>query len=130
MRGRCDVDLLQLLFQRLGVHRLDPVAVAAGQRGAHAVGAAAARAHDDHVWSLPARRVPEAVKALVAAYKADKKGDETLQQWVVRAGRAKVKEVVAPFTSLPAYEQNPEMYFDWGDTSDFKAEIGVGECAA
>lgn len=82
------------------------------------------------VAAIPSRRVPEAVKAIVAAYKADKKGDETLQQWIIRAGRVKVKEIVTPFTTLPAYEQNPELYFDWGDTSDFKAEIGVGECAA
>jgi sulfite reductase beta subunit-like hemoprotein len=82
------------------------------------------------VAALPARRVPEALKALVAAYKKDKQGAETLAQWLERVGRARVKELVQEFTQLPAYEQSPEMYFDWGDTSDFKAEIGVGECAA
>jgi sulfite reductase beta subunit-like hemoprotein len=82
------------------------------------------------VTAIPARRVPEAIKAIVAAYKKDKQGAETLDKWLDRAGRARVKEVVAEFTQLPAYEKDPTLYFDWGDTSDFKAEIGVGECAA
>lgn len=82
------------------------------------------------VTAIPARRVPEALKALVAVYKKEKQGTETLAQWIDRAGRARVKELTQEFTQLPAYEKNPEMYFDWGDTTDFKAEIGVGECAA
>jgi sulfite reductase beta subunit-like hemoprotein len=82
------------------------------------------------VAAIPARRVPDAMKAIVAAYKKDKQGNETLAAWLDRAGRARVKEAVQEFTQLPPYEQDPTMYYDWGDTSDFKAEIGVGECAA
>jgi sulfite reductase beta subunit-like hemoprotein len=82
------------------------------------------------VTAVPARRVPDAIKAIVAAFKKEKQSGESFDAWLNRAGRAKVKEIVLPFTELPPYEQEPSLYYDWGDTSDFKAEIGAGECAA
>ncbi len=82
------------------------------------------------VAPIPARRVPEALKKLVALYKKEKQGNETFEAYLNRVGKARVKEEVQEFTQLPPYEQNPTLYFDWGDTTDFKAEVGVGECAA
>jgi sulfite reductase (ferredoxin) len=82
------------------------------------------------VGALPARRVPDAVKKLVATYKAERQGAELFAGWLDRVGKTRVKELVQEFTALPPYEQNPTLYFDWGDTKDFVAEIGVGECAA
>lgn len=82
------------------------------------------------VGAVPARRVPEAVKALVAAFKSDRQGGELFAQWLDRVGKARVKELVLPFATLPPYEQDPTLYFDWGENKDFIADIGVGECAA
>jgi sulfite reductase beta subunit-like hemoprotein len=82
------------------------------------------------VAAIPARRVPEAVKKLVALYKAEKQGAETFGDFLLRVGRARVKDEVLPFTQLPSYEKEPSLYRDWGDDTDFKAEIGAGECAA
>jgi sulfite reductase (ferredoxin) len=82
------------------------------------------------VVALPARRVPEALKKLVAFYKKEKCEGENFQTFLQRVGKARVKEEVLEFTKLPPYEENPTMYYDWGDTSDFKAEVGAGECAA
>ena len=82
------------------------------------------------VGAVPARRVPDAVKKLVATYKSERQGAELFAGWLDRVGKARVKELVQEFMTLPPYEKDPTLYFDWGDTKDFVAEIGVGECAA
>ena len=82
------------------------------------------------IAALPARRVPEAVKRVIGAYKAERQGTELFETWFDRVGKARVKELVQEFTTLPPYAENPTLYFDWGETADFKPDIGVGECAA
>ncbi|HNA60594.1 MAG TPA: nitrite/sulfite reductase [Elusimicrobiota bacterium] len=82
------------------------------------------------VGAIPARRVPEAVKKLVALFKAEKQGAENFAQWLERVGKARVKSEIQEFTTLPPFEQNPSLYYDWGENAEFKVDIGVGECAA
>ena len=82
------------------------------------------------VTAIPARRVPEAMKKIIAVYKAEKNQSETFDAFLQRVGRTRIKEVIQEFTQLPPFEQDPSLYYDWGDTSEFKAEIGVGECAS
>lgn len=82
------------------------------------------------VGALPARRVPDAVKKLIAVFNQEKQPQELFAAWLDRVGKNKIRDLVKEFTVLPPYEENPSLYQDWGDTSDFKVEIGVGECAA
>jgi sulfite reductase beta subunit-like hemoprotein len=82
------------------------------------------------IMPLPARRVPDAIKKLIALYKKEKTGAENFETFISRLGKARVKEELVEFTQLPPFEQNPSLYYDWGDTSEFKAEVGLGECAA
>jgi sulfite reductase beta subunit-like hemoprotein len=82
------------------------------------------------VAAIPARRVPDAVKKIVAVFKKEKGPHEKFDEFLQRLGRDRIKQEVLEFTQLPPYEKDPSLYFDWGDTSDFKAEIGQGECAA
>jgi sulfite reductase beta subunit-like hemoprotein len=82
------------------------------------------------ITAVPAKRAPEVVKHLVGLYKKEKQGTERFVQTMERLGRDRLKTEVEPFRALPPYEQNPEMYFEWGEHADFKAEIGQGECAA
>jgi sulfite reductase (ferredoxin) len=82
------------------------------------------------IAALPARRVPDAVKKVIGAYKAERQGTELFETWFDRVGKAHVKELVLEFTTLPPYAENPTLYYDWGETADFKPDIGVGECAA
>ena len=56
---------------------------------------------------------------------------ETFLQWTERVGAPRLKELVEPFTKVPAYDQDPKMYEDLGDPGHpFKLEMGKGECAA
>ncbi|MBK8574885.1 MAG: Mov34/MPN/PAD-1 family protein [Elusimicrobia bacterium] len=82
------------------------------------------------IAALPARRVPDAVKKVIGAYKTERQGAELFETWFDRVGKSRVKELVQEFTILPPYAENPTLYFDWGETADFKPDIGVGECAA
>jgi sulfite reductase beta subunit-like hemoprotein/proteasome lid subunit RPN8/RPN11 len=82
------------------------------------------------IAALPARRVPDAVKKVIGAYKSERQGVELFETWFDRVGKSHVKELVQEFTVLPPYAENPTLYFDWGETADFKPDIGVGECAA
>jgi sulfite reductase (ferredoxin) len=40
------------------------------------------------------------------------------------------KQALEAFTALPAYEESPEAYRDWGAESEFSlVGMGPGECA-
>jgi sulfite reductase beta subunit-like hemoprotein len=82
------------------------------------------------IVALPARRAPEAVKHLVQLYKKERSASERFVDTMGRLGRNRIKEEVEQFRALPPYEEKPEMYHEWGENTDFKVEIGQGECAA
>ncbi len=85
-----------------------------------------------HQTSLrfPAKRVPELVKHLISMYREQHTEGETFFGFVDRIGRAKFQEILKPFTTLPAYEENKELYYDWGEQTDYEMrDAGAGECA-
>lgn len=83
------------------------------------------------IAQIPARRTPEATKAILDAFKKEKGTSEAFLQWAERVGAQKLKDLVAPFTTVPAFDRDPLMYEDLGDSGKpFKLEIGKGECAA
>jgi sulfite reductase beta subunit-like hemoprotein len=79
---------------------------------------------------VPARQVPEAVKALLELYRAERKPEETFDVFVDRTERGRLRSVLAPWTELPPSSETPEKYLDWGSDEKFKLETGTGECAA
>lgn len=82
------------------------------------------------IAAVPARRAPEVVKHLVQLYKKEKQGTERFVETVERLGKERIKKEVEPFRSLPPFEQKPDLYYEWGEFQEFKAEVGQGECAA
>ncbi|MBI3943935.1 MAG: hypothetical protein HY326_13035 [Chloroflexi bacterium] len=40
-----------------------------------------------------------------------------------------IREALADLAELPPYEEDPELYTDWGEEEEFKVEVGRGECA-
>ncbi len=83
------------------------------------------------IAQIPAKRTPEATQAILDAFKKEKGASETFLQWAERVGAPKLKELMIPFTTIPAYDQDPKMYEDLGDPGKpFKLEMGKGECAA
>lgn len=81
------------------------------------------------ILQIPARRVPEAVRTLLEFFRKERLGQETFRPFVDRVGTARIKELLAPFSTVdPA---DPKKYEDLGaEGSAFKMEMGKGECAA
>ena len=80
------------------------------------------------VMRIPARRVPIALDRLVAQYRRERAGGEGFAQWVERADRAAVKELLGDL----ALSDHPgaEEIVDWDQDSVFTGKTGEGECAA
>jgi sulfite reductase (ferredoxin) len=82
------------------------------------------------VGKLPARRVPAAVRSLLDFYLKEGGADASFSAFTRRVGRAVLKQRLAPLTALPAAEDAPELYREFGKESEpFAVRRGVGECA-
>lgn len=78
---------------------------------------------------IPARRVPEAIKTLLADYRKNRQSGEVFRAYTERVGTAKIKEVLEPYTHVDM--NDPKKWEDLGaEGVDFKMEMGKGECAA
>jgi len=82
------------------------------------------------VGRIPAKLVPQAVKALLEIYRGERAAGEAFSAFVERVGVERMKAVVAPWTELPPSAEAPGQYLDWGAEQNFKIETGPGECAA
>jgi sulfite reductase (ferredoxin) len=82
------------------------------------------------VGAVPSKAVPDVLDELTNRYVQERTSEESFQDWVTRLGRKGIKELLIPFTEVPAYEENPIFYSDWGDPREFTlGDMGVGECA-
>ncbi len=84
------------------------------------------------VLKLPARRIPEAVVRILERYRQDRQSaQEPFGAFAARMGTPYWQQALQPFTSLPAYDESPEAYRDWGAETEFTlGGMGPGECAA
>ena len=82
------------------------------------------------IVKVPAKNVPDAIRHLLEVYRRDQQGGESLQGFITRMGKAKLKEELIPYTFLPSFEENANYYFDWEADEEFSVEdLGPGECA-
>jgi sulfite reductase beta subunit-like hemoprotein len=83
------------------------------------------------VARIPAKRVPEALEALVNAYRRDRQPGDSFSEWIDRlVDTGGLKEwaasVVAPFL----FVEDVTDFSDWGQQASFTVKIGENECAA
>lgn len=79
---------------------------------------------------LPAKNVPAAVSHLVDLYRRERLLSETFPNFLVRSGKAKLKDELIPYTIVPSFEDDPTFYYDWEGEEEFVLEdLGPGECA-
>jgi len=82
------------------------------------------------VGSVPSRRVPEVVDALTDRYVHEREKAEDFRGWVGRVGKRDIRKFLDPFMKIPAYDEDPSFYSDWGDVREFTiGDLGIGECA-
>ncbi|MBI4353565.1 MAG: nitrite/sulfite reductase [Candidatus Omnitrophica bacterium] len=83
------------------------------------------------IAQIPAKRTPDATRAILETFKKERGAHEDFVQWSGRAGVQHLKNIVEPFTTIPSYDDEPLMYEDLGDPGKpFQVQIGKGECAA
>lgn len=82
------------------------------------------------VLPVPAKKIPEAVSHLLKFYQSRREVGESLKNFVDRTGVERVREELTGFTPIPPYEQDPEIYKDWGSDRDFQLQAKKGECSA
>lgn len=78
---------------------------------------------------IPAKNIPMAIDRLLQIYKANRENCEVLITFLDRFGSGRVAEILAEFTQLPAYEEAPDGFRDWGAEEAFQPKTGAGECA-
>jgi sulfite reductase (ferredoxin) len=83
------------------------------------------------VATIAARAVPAAFVSLLGDFQSGRKPTEAFADYFDRQGQAHFERLLARHTAVPAYEEDPSYYRDWGQTDDFSlAGRGPGECGA
>jgi sulfite reductase (ferredoxin) len=79
---------------------------------------------------LPAKSVPAAISHLISVYRRDRRDGEGLPAFITRAGKARLKDELIPYTIVPPFEEDATYYYDWEGEEEFVLEdLGPGECA-
>ena len=78
---------------------------------------------------IPARRVPEAIRRLLALFRDERRDDETALAFFKRADPQKVGEALADLTTFSEADLEPEDYSDLGSEEPFHVSVTEGECA-
>lgn len=88
--------------------------------------------YGEAVIDIPAKQIPEFLAELAKLLAED--GDYNradFNDYLEKGGKAKIVELAEQFIEIPTYEQNPDIYKDWGKKEDFSlAGRGPGECGA
>lgn len=80
------------------------------------------------IGRVPSRRAPEAVRAFIANYRANRQADETLTAYLRRMDLASAKKLLEPLTEVVS--NDPELFKDNGSEVPFIFDgVGASECA-
>jgi sulfite reductase (ferredoxin) len=80
--------------------------------------------------AVPSKNIPTVIERLTTRFVEERQGDESFQKFIQRIGKAQVRSFIEDLTQVPAYEEDPSFYSDWGDPREYTiGDMGVGECA-
>jgi sulfite reductase beta subunit-like hemoprotein len=79
------------------------------------------------VVPVAAKRIPEALRALLHFYKQDRSLCESFRSWVRRISDEEIARCLAPFTDTSGEVE--DLFIDWGDQETYSLKLGRGECA-
>ncbi len=82
-----------------------------------------------NIGRLAARRAPQALQAIIALWRAERSGDESLDAWLARAPLPPLKAALEPFGLIDEHTAQPEDFIDLGQTEAFEVVAGEAECA-
>jgi sulfite reductase beta subunit-like hemoprotein len=79
---------------------------------------------------IPSKNIPAVVERLLLFFRDERLGRESFNAFLGRIGNDKIKEIIAPLTTLAPSSEAPDKYKDWGAETTFTVDTGPGECAA
>ncbi|WP_083189737.1 sulfurtransferase TusA family protein [Orenia metallireducens] len=81
---------------------------------------------------IPAKRIPEFLAELAKLLADDQDYNRVdFNEYLDKGGKDKIVELAEQFIEIPTYEEDPDIYKDWGKEEDFSlAGRGPGECGA
>ena len=84
-----------------------------------------------NLGKFPAKNCVAAVGSLLDLYSEERESNEEFNHFVRRIGDAKLKERLAPYQAVPAFEDDPSFYEDYGHENErFTIRPSLaGECA-
>ena len=81
----------------------------------------------EKVIKVPSKRVLNVIRFLLNDYSENQLNDELFNEYYDRQGNKYFYDLLKPLADTTTLE--PTDFIDWGQTEQFKTEIGVGECA-
>ena len=80
---------------------------------------------------VPARCVPELIHTFLNHYLSKRQGGESFHAFLDRRGQRDMEALIHDREEIPAHDEAPEFYVDWGASEPFSlAGLGPGECGA
>jgi sulfite reductase beta subunit-like hemoprotein len=80
------------------------------------------------ILPLPAKRIPPALRSLIAFYQEGRSPGESFRDWSLRTSDEDITGRLRPF--LDEGPEAEDLFVDWGDTETYSLKIGRSECAA
>ncbi len=82
------------------------------------------------IGAIPAKRIPDVVTLITERYIQERTKQETFQEYTRRVGKRDIKAMLEELSQVPARDQDPSFFHDWGDPREFTiGDMGKGECA-
>lgn len=81
----------------------------------------------ERVIKIPTKRAPQSMRVLLDDYMTNALEDELFKQYYDRLGKDYFYQLLKPLADQSTLSVDD--FIDWGQISEYKPEIGVGECA-
>jgi sulfite reductase (ferredoxin) len=82
------------------------------------------------IGAVPSKNIPAVVDRLTERYIRDRQGAESFHAFCQRIGKKALKDMLDEFIKVPAHDEDPSYYSDWGDPREYTTgDMGTGECA-
>ena len=91
-----------------------------------------------NITRVPAKRVMDAILDIIKIFKERRRDDgDNLKAWIHRVCSGvedvtikDIRAALAPLTTPPTMEEDPDFYADYGNDTSYHTKTGRGECAA
>jgi sulfite reductase beta subunit-like hemoprotein len=81
------------------------------------------------VVPIPAKRIPQALRALIELYQRDRSPNQSFRAWTVQTPDSEIVDHLHKFIDT-GRDDVEDLFVDWGDQETYSLKLGRGECAA